>query len=134
MECTTRARMVHSASRFSLQVASALLRVGSPGFSGGSRYQIGWLVQWMCRAVDEPSTAAAVDPDTMRKARELVESVGTDNQREIARLYGRLESYAKVAEATTALGEQEDAARMFAQGQASLKALCSSEQTFKAMY
>ena len=87
----------------------------------------------MCRAV-EPSTAAAVDPDTMRKARELVESVGTDNQREIARLCGRLEGYAQVAEATATLGEQEDAARMFAQGQASLKALCSSEQTFKAIY
>ena len=126
--------MIHLASRFALQVANALLRVGSPGFSGGSTYQIGWLVQWMCRAV-EPSTAAGVDPDTMRKARELVESVGTDNQREIATLCGRLEGYARAAEATTAqASEREYAERMFVQGQALLKALCSSEQTFKAIY
>ena len=88
----------------------------------------------MCRAV-EPSTAAGVDPDTMQKARELVETVGTENQREIGRLCGRLEGYARVAEATTAqASEREYAERMFVQGQALLKALCSSEQTFKAIY
>ena len=116
------------------QVAATMLRVTSPGFSGGSKYQIAYLVQWLVRAA-EPSMAAEVDAATMREARELVDRVGTDNQREIARLCGRLEGLRRVAESATAtVGERDDAEREFAHLQVALLALFGAEEKFKALF
>ena len=103
-----------------------MLRVTSPGFSGGSNYQISWLVQWICRAV-EPETAAGVDAATLQSARKLVEKVGSENQREIARLCGRLEGYKRLAESTTAEGERENAERKFGEARSALRELLSAE-------
>ena len=115
------------------QVAATVLRVSSPGFSGNSVYQIAWLVQWMVKAV-EPSLAAGVDATTMREARALVERVGSDNQREIARLCGQLGELKRLAESAADGGERDEAQRQFAQGQASLQALFGPEQKFEQIF
>ena len=116
------------------QVAATTIRVTAPSFSGGSKYQIAYLVQWLVRAV-EPSMAAKVDATTMREARELVERVGGENQREIARLCGRLEGLKRLAEsATAALDEREAAEREFAREQSALQSLFRSEQKFETLF
>ena len=119
------------------QVAATVLRVNSPGFSGGSTYQIAFLVQWLVRAM-QPSTAARVDAATMKEACELVERVGTDNQREIARVCGQLEGLKRLAESTTAVDEtgrgREDAERQFAEEQIALQDLFRSERKFEQIF
>ena len=87
----------------------------------------------MVRGV-EPSTAAGVDTATIRQAVAIVDRLGTDNQREIAKLCGQLESLKK-HEATNATGEQrEEAEQMFTQGQATLKERFSTEQKFEQIF
>lgn len=110
-----------------------MLRVTSPGFSGGSKYQISALVQWLVRAV-EPQLAAEVDSATMQAARELVGRVGTDNQREIVELCCQLEGLQKAAASTSVLSERENAERTYTQVRASLQELFRTEQKFEQLF
>ena len=79
-------------------------------------------------------SAAGVDERTMQEASELVSRVGSDNQREIVRLCCRLVAFKKLAESATAIGERENAERMFAQEQALLRELFGTEQKFEQIF
>lgn len=89
--------------------------------------------QWLVRAA-EPLTAAGVDASITLQARELIEKLGTDNQRAVARQCGQLEAFKRVAMSTTVQGEREDAERMFLEGRASLEELFSKEQKFDQIF
>ena len=95
----------------------------------GKLFEVARLVQWLVYAV-EPSTAAKLDAETMRQAREYVEEVGTENQREIARLCGKCEKLKRLAEASPEAGEQENAESLFLQTRASLEGRFESEDKF----
>ena len=71
-----------------------------------------------------------VDADKMRRACEHVESVGSANQREIARLCERMRKFKLLAASSTESGEVENAERMYAKAQAEVQSRSSTEDQF----
>lgn len=95
----------------------------------GKRFELSRLLQWLVFAVG-PATAALVDAETMREARAYIASNGTDNQRDCARLCGRMERFKKLAASTSEAGEAANAEQMFVQAQAALEAKYRTEDKF----
>ena len=112
--------------RINYQLGVATVRAARTG----KAYELAALVQWLVFAV-KPSTAATVDMEQLRRACDHIEATGSENQRRIARLCGRLSKIKRLAEGSgTEVGEQESAERMYGKVQAELEVRFGEEPKF----